>query len=144
MINSKAFPISLSFLIKTIQAFGLASVVGLAALPCHATQSGFQFTVKVQLASSNAGLCRSSNTINVFGEAVTVICSSGKTIGFSGDTMNLPWTEIPDGPFHYVNLLSGTSEIMGTVDSYAGSGTVTSWRVVNLADREYIELMVGW
>jgi len=58
--------------------------------------------------------------------------------------MNLPWTEIPDGPFRYVNLLSGTSEILGTVDSYAGSGTVTSWRVVNLADRDYIEMMIGW
>jgi len=58
--------------------------------------------------------------------------------------MKLPWTEIPDGPFRYVNLLSGNSEILATVDSYAGSGTVTSWRIVNLADRDYLELMVGW
>ncbi len=144
MANRTTFPISRYFLVKAFLTLALAAMTGLAAQPSHATQGNIQFTVKVQLAVSSAGLCRSSNRINVFGDVVTVICSTGKTTDFSGDTMNLPWTEIPDGPFRYVNLLYGAIETLGIVESYAGSGTETSWRVVKLADRDYLELMVGW
>ena len=30
------------------------------------------------------------------------------------------------------------------VDGQMGTGTLTSWRIVHVADREYLEMMVGW
>ena len=35
-------------------------------------------------------------------------------------------------------------EWLGTVDGAMATGTVTSWRVVHVANREYLELVVGW
>jgi len=30
------------------------------------------------------------------------------------------------------------------VDDRMGNGTLTSWRIVHVANREYLEMMVGW
>jgi len=30
------------------------------------------------------------------------------------------------------------------VDDQMGNGTLTSWRIVHVANREYLEMMVGW
>ena len=35
-------------------------------------------------------------------------------------------------------------ERYGGVDLYAGTGTITSWRVVHLTDWDYLEMTVGW
>ncbi len=32
----------------------------------------------------------------------------------------------------------------GAVDLFAGAGTITSWRIVHLADWDYLEMTVGW
>jgi hypothetical protein len=37
-----------------------------------------------------------------------------------------------------------SGEALGTVDIYSGAGTVTSWRMINLANWEYLEMTVGW
>jgi hypothetical protein len=37
-----------------------------------------------------------------------------------------------------------TNEWLGTVDAMMTTGTVTSWRVVRVSDRDYIEIVVGW
>jgi hypothetical protein len=42
---------------------------------------------------------------------------------------------IPDG---------NGDERYGGVDLYAGTGTITSWRVVHLTDWDYLEMTVGW
>lgn len=35
-------------------------------------------------------------------------------------------------------------EWLGSVDAVTGDGTITSWRVVHVANRDYLEIMVGW
>lgn len=35
-------------------------------------------------------------------------------------------------------------EWIGNVDGEMGTGTVTSWRIVHAANREYLEMTVGW
>ena len=35
-------------------------------------------------------------------------------------------------------------EWLGTIDGDNTSGTITSWRVYHVANREYLEVMVGW
>lgn len=48
------------------------------------------------------------------------------------------------GPYRFVTHDSSAGESLGTVDSYAGTGTITSWRMVKLADLDYLEMMVHW
>ena len=35
-------------------------------------------------------------------------------------------------------------ELLGSVDGDMGNGTITTWRVVRAANRDYLEIMVGW
>ena len=35
-------------------------------------------------------------------------------------------------------------EWLGEIDADTGNGTITSWRVVRVANRDYLEIMVGW
>lgn len=146
---------SQSVLIGTLTQAGVAAkVFALAALlflwaqqSSYAAQASSQFTVEINLQPNgnmpSAGVCRSSTRIGTFGEAVTVECSSGKAVTFAGDTSKLPWSAMQDGYYRFVTQLSGTGIPLES-DKFAGAGTVTSWRIVNLADWEYLELMVGW
>jgi len=126
----------------------IAALLTLWASPGHAAQSSAQFIVLINFNNQgeppNAGLCRSSARVGVFGEAVTVICSSGKIVPFSGDTSELPWSPAQDGSYRFVALAPQSYESLGEISSYAGVGTVTSWRVVRLSNMDYLELMIGW
>jgi hypothetical protein len=130
--------------------FTLATLLVLCILPLpsYAAQVNTQFKVLINLQSNsgtpNAGLCRSSGRIGNFGEVITVECSTGKVVTFSGNSSNLARTAMQDGSYRFLTQFSETGVSLGTLDIYAGGGTVTSWRIVNLANRDYIELMVGW
>lgn len=43
--------------------------------------------------------------------------------------------------FRYISYITG---LAGSVDIYTAAGTSTVFRLVNWADREYIEMTVGW
>ena len=58
-----------------------------------------------------------------------------------GGTLQPPVTT---SPFRFVAAVSRSGDLLGTVDIYSGSGTVTAWRVVNFGDREYLEMTLGW
>ena len=79
------------------------------------------------------GLCRASEA----GSTATVICSPAPT----------PAPPASDRRVHFSNVrfyLSGAGNWLGDVDESTGAGTVTSWRVIRLSNRDYLELMVGW
>lgn len=130
-----------------------AKVLALAALLLmwsqsgHAAQASSQFAVNINLYPggnhSNAGLCRSSTRIGNFGEVVIIECSTGKTIHVADSVSVLPWSAAQDGQYRFVTQLAGADVPLDS-DRFSGVGTVTSWRIVNLADWEYLELMVGW
>ncbi|NOU01511.1 MAG: hypothetical protein HOO95_08065 [Gallionella sp.] len=126
----------------------LAALLVLCVEPSYAGQTNSQFQVLINLQSHsgtpNAGICRSSSRIGTFGEVVTVECTTGKVVTFSGNANGLPWTAMQDGSYRFLTQLSEEPVSLGTLDVYAGGGTVTSWRIVRLANRDYIELMVGW
>lgn len=35
-------------------------------------------------------------------------------------------------------------EWLGEIEGDIGTGTVTTWRIVHVANRDYLEIMVGW
>ncbi len=129
------------------KVFALAALLFLWASSSYAEQASAQFNVNINLQPngnlSNARVCRSSTRIGTFGEAVTIECSTGRAVKFTGNTSKLPWSASQDGYYRFVTQLSGAGVPLDS-DKFAGVGTVTSWRIINLADWEYIELMVGW
>lgn len=121
----------------------LAALLGVAGL-AQAGQLAVPFTVKVARATDNAGVCRSTRQIGVFGTAVTVDCTTGAPAAFSGDTSTLPRATVPDGPFRYLIRGSHSGQWLGSVEGRTSPGIATSWNVVRLPGFEYLELMVTW
>lgn len=84
------------------------------------------------------GLCTQSN-VGVFGANVTVVCSLTGANGFSN-----PWVGYENNAYGYLYQLSSGGRLLGTVDGYFNSRNEISWNLINLVDRSYMELKVGW
>lgn len=127
--------------------------------PAAAAQRGGQFEVRITVDSPGGFLppdsstgslppgsafCRTTDAPGAFGATVTVVCSTGAVVDVSSDEAGMPWVPLHGGAYRYLVQVRKADEVLATVDSYTGAGTVTSWRVVRLADRDYVELTVGW
>jgi hypothetical protein len=97
--------------------------------------------------ASNSAFCRVGPGPSTFGAIVTIVCATGAVVGVEAPRMAVPWAPIHGGAYRFTRLtgndLPGTP-FFGGIDSYTGVGTVTSWRMVNLTDRDYLEMMFGW
>ena len=132
-----------------------ASALALAAslsIPCaaSASQSGAQFRVSVDLQSNtnpNSAFCRTNSLPGAFGATVTIVCSTGVVVDV-GPPPRYRSREYGDishgGAYRYLTQVAFGGQILGTVDIYSGLGTITSWRVVNLVDRQYVEMTLNW
>ena len=139
---------TITYPVTVVWVFILAVLPALWPLPCQAAQISSQFDVLISLQSEgtvfNAGLCRSSTEVGVFGRAVTVLCSTGEAVGFSGDTMSLPWSETQGSSFRFVAIAPSSVDSLDPKKIYASLGTISSWRIVKLANRDYLELLISW
>lgn len=108
----------------TVSACGLAVALGLWALPGMAAPAHSSFDVTVNLKTEDAapvtGLC---TVLGPFADRVTVACSAA----------NLRF-----------QLVSRTDVLPGSEVGDAGTGVATSWRMVSIGNREYIEMTVRW
>ena len=119
----------------------LAALCFVALTNAAAAQASRQFLVTASLAQSPiTGFCSRSVGPNGFGATVTVVCSTGAVVDVFAGPGVLQYSDA------YRNLfqISAGGNILGTIDSYSGGGTVTSWRVLDIEDREYLEMVVGW
>jgi len=130
--------------VTTARVISFAVLLALWASSSYAAQTSTQFDVFISLGVPNADLCRSSTQIGSFGEVVVVTCSSGEIVDFSGDTSAFPWSVTRGDAYRFATLVPTSVESLGTVNSYAGLGPVSSWRRVNLAGRDYLELTISW
>lgn len=113
------------------QALG-AVLLAAASLGAPAAQKSASFKVMVDLISDakEAVQCDRATRPSV-PPSVTVVC-----VPAGGQA---PRTD----PRFLLNLYE-SGAFLGTVDSMMSTGTVTSWRVVHLVNRDYLEIMVGW
>jgi hypothetical protein len=131
-----------STLSRAIQASALFVFGAMgSSLPASAREVASHFSVSVTLRSAagsggNAGVCRTDTGVGSFGAAVTVVCGTTPERGSS-------WLPISGDAYRFLTHVV-SRELSGTIDSYAGVGTSTAFRVVNLAGREYVEMTVGW
>jgi hypothetical protein len=130
----------------------------LAAMFCcispsvHAAHTSGQFNVLSTLLTTNSsvmsktGFCTQSPNPSSFGAVVTIVCATGAVADIQAPKTAIPWTPLHGGAYRFSRLAGDAAGVQfsGAIDSYIGSGTITSWRSVNLADRDYLEMLVGW
>ena len=131
--------------LPVLRDFSLGLVLGCCVLPNQAAQSNSSFDVAVTLPAASPGtaLCRSENGVGAFGATVTVVCATGFVTNLDLTAKGLPGLPVHGGAYRFLTRVS-SDEMSGTVDSYAGAGTSTAFRLVSTAGREYVEMTVGW
>jgi hypothetical protein len=148
----------LASLVCVIRSYMLITLLGLLAVPAQAAQVSSPFAVTVNLlqagnlnplSASDPTLqktvfCRSSPAL-AFGAIVTVVCSTGAVVDIAPPANNIPRTPVHSGGSANRYIMQGSGGgLPGIVDSYIGPGTTSSWRMVQLTDRDDLELLVGW
>lgn len=137
----------------------LAILLGLSALPAQAGQANGQFNVTVTLQSPNgpsgpgnpaapkSAFCTKGPDRSTHGAVVTIVCSTGAVVNISAPDSASVFRPIHGGAYRFNHLaedqLPGLG-LTGGVNSYTGVGTTTAWRIVNLPEREYLEMLIGW
>lgn len=131
----------------------LAAAVCLACLPSGASAAASaNFTVAATLVLASvqppaSGFCTSGPSKSTFGAVVTVVCKTGAVVNVEAPNTALSWTILHGGAYRYMHIAEHEvpgRRLAGGVDSYTGPGTITSWRMVSLADRDYLEFQIGW
>ena len=112
----------------------------------NAIQGGGQFnvTATLQSASSPSVFCRTNPGGLAFNAAVTVVCSTGAVVDISPGRAGIPWSPMHGGAYRYATQVFWNGVWVESLDDTPGTGTITSWRLVNLLNRSYVELTVGW
>ena len=94
------------------------------------TSASFKVTVDFIPADKNVAACNRSTRAST-PPSVTIVCGS--------TTSHSSYLES-----RFLLNLYRSGELLGAVDGFMTTGTVTSWRVVRLMDRDFLEIMVGW
>jgi hypothetical protein len=114
------------------RALGAAILVAASAQASGATASGsFRVTVDVFTQDKTTVECARTAVPGPFGDKVSIAC-----VPQTGSTS----AAVP--PFLLHLFRDGTQ--VGTIDGFMATGTITSWRVVHVANRDYLEIVVGW
>lgn len=107
----------------------IAATLGAAAVADAATVSS-PFRLIVNLEPPASCNWETANRMAGQPQQVKVVC---------GNTRSAPGTDT-----RYLLHVYRAGEWLGVIDSDMGSGTITTWRVVRAANRDYLEIMVGW
>lgn len=119
-----------------------AVALALATTGAWAGQASAPFAVTVNLRTGpETGTCQSSPESPARPSIVSIDCHAKPL-----EPSAVPSTpQVRDGKaFRFVIPTGRGDERYGGVDLYAGTGTITSWRVVHLSDWDYLEMTVGW
>jgi hypothetical protein len=97
----------------------------------EAGQTTATFDVLISLQAST-GVCNRSTATGTFGATVTLVCGGKAAAGGL-----VPESSVPYRVLTHIDAQT-------TLDAYSAVGTSTSFSVVGVGDRQYIEMMVGW
>ena len=116
-------------------ALALALISGGFNTPFAATpvNHGFRVTVTLNQAVGGQG-ATCANVLDPATNKVTIACGA--------NTPTPEPTLVPAAPPRYLLHVYRAGEWL--VDDQMGNGTLTSWRIVHVANREYLEMTVGW
>jgi hypothetical protein len=118
---------------------------GLSPALADQVNAPFKVTVNLQPSSAQGVYCTTTNSAKSFGATVTVVCSTGAQVALTAPAKSgMPWTPMHGGAYQYASYLSRAGQSYGHFDAFTTTGTITTWRQVQLHDRSYTELMLSW
>lgn len=131
---------------RCLSIFILGTVLVFCAHLANSAQVGRSFNVTVNLQkslnSTPTGIfCRSSPAL-AFGAVITVVCSTGELVNISINPSTSDFSASHGSAYRFV--LHDTESGFDTIDVFSSLGTVTTWHMRNLADRDYLEVLIGW
>lgn len=117
-------------------ALRAATLLAAASLPAFAGSASAPFHVRVELTTESKSIaqCDRNPLAGEAGKDVSIVCTGG---------VPGPVPFARTDPRFLLHLYRDGSQV-ASVDGLVPPGTVTSWRVVNFADRDYLEIVVGW
>jgi hypothetical protein len=128
-----------------------ACVLALAAATGQAAHTDSRFFVEVTLEKGSpvpghpdSGLCRISNMPGAYGAVVTVVCATGVVVEIWSPNSRSSWLPTHGGSYRFLPPVSLAGVMSGSLDMNTGLGTVTSWRVIKMADHDLLEMTVRW
>ena len=140
---------------RTAGALALAALLSIPPCSASAATSAAQFSLSVDLVTSTtptasprrptatSAFCRTDSMPGAFGATVTIVCSTGVVVNIE-PPRGAALAPMHGGAYRYLTQVAVGGQILGTVDIYSGLGTITSWRVVTLGDRRYVEMTLNW
>jgi hypothetical protein len=102
------------------------------------------------LATATHGFARNASQpfevqVSLVAAPATATCSESTTPGPTTQvSIECGQSKAAPGTSHVLLHVFRADDWVGSVDGRMATGTVTSWRVVRLAQREYLEMTVGW
>ena len=90
-----------------------------------------------------SAFCHTTSAL-AFGALVTVVCATGAVVSVAPPASAAP--DVPTFGRAYQGIVSRTfSPVLSNfMESSAGFGVASSWRLVQVGDRSYYELQMGW
>ena len=131
--------------------FSLFSPVLLVlAQPAYAKQVAGRFTVTATFVPATAfgnptrslsAFCQNISS-TAFGAVVTTVCATGEVVNISTNPQRGGQGPVHGGAYRFLLTRPGDTQLL--VDSFTELGTIASWRSIRIADKDYLELLLGW
>lgn len=139
--------------VSLFRIFGIVGLLVGATTASGAAQLSRAVAVTVQLQGSAAGpKTGSCGTVVVPGPITKVWCTLQSALAVSrpaegtaevsntGEGM----ADVSHTGEGFIVQVVKSGQLIGSVETYTGGSMVTSWRVVSLPSREYLEMTVAW
>ena len=107
-------------------------------------QAQAQAQPQPQPLATGPSLCRFRNISGAFGAMVTVVCATGVVVEIWPPGSRSSWAPTHGSSYRFLPPVSLAGVMSGSLDMNTGLGTVTSWRVIKMADRDFLEMTVRW
>jgi hypothetical protein len=122
----------------------------LLALPsanaAGSASNGFRVQVSVVdvVPNDQDDFCTLDNSSRAYEAIVTVVCGTGAVVQVSPPVGWRGWKPVHGGAYRFLPPVLPSGVMSDDSDIHAGLGTVTSWRLVSLKDRDYLEMTLRW
>ena len=138
--------------IKSVSVFATLSLgLTLGFLPDRSFAAGgsggFNVTANL-IASGNLALpgsafCQTTPAL-AFGALVTVVCATGEVVNITTPTGLVSGVPVHGGAYRVILARSFAPGLPDFYNGFFGYGVASSWRVIQVGDRSYYELLMGW
>ena len=92
---------------------------------------------------SKSAFCQTTPAL-AFGALVTVVCATGEVVNITTPAGLVPGVPVHGGAYRIILARTFAPGLPDFYDGFSGYGMASSWRVIQVGDRSYYELLMGW